>query len=63
LRANSVASLTSILRKFADSSQRIGQEVSLLKPPANAAAANAELARGERDTANATRAAAKTVGG
>ena len=44
------------LSNFANATQKLGDEVAALKPPKNAEAANALLARGEHDTANATRA-------
>jgi hypothetical protein len=63
LKATSVAKLDEILTTFADSAQRLGDEVAAVKAPKNAEAANAELARGEHDTAAATRTAAKKVAG
>jgi type IV pilus biogenesis protein CpaD/CtpE len=63
LKAKSVARLDAILSKFADSSQRLGVEVAALSPPQNAVAANSELARGESDTASATRAALAKLSG
>jgi len=44
------------LSTFANAAQKLGDEVAALKPPKNAEAANALLARGEHDTATATRA-------
>jgi hypothetical protein len=55
-KATTVAQVQTVLRRFAGSEDRIGDEVSKLKPPANAAAANAELARGEHDDASEIRA-------
>jgi hypothetical protein len=49
--AKSVADMRSGLSAFATGEQRIGNEVAALKPPKNAEAANAELAKGARDTA------------
>jgi hypothetical protein len=57
LRARSVAELKARLKAFAAAEDRLGNEVSRLKPPKNAASANAELARGEHDTAAAVRTA------
>ena len=57
LNAKSVARIRSLLTAFASDSDRLGDEVAALKPPKDAAAANAELARGEHDTATATRTA------
>lgn len=56
LHAKTVGALRARLSAFAASSQQLGDEVAALKPPKNAEVANAELARGEHDTANATRA-------
>jgi hypothetical protein len=56
LRAKSVAEIRTRLSTFADAAQKLGDEVAALKPPENAEAANALLARGEHDTASATRA-------
>jgi hypothetical protein len=56
LHAKTVAALRARLRAFATASQQLGDKVAALKPPKNAAAANAELAQGERDTASSTRA-------
>ncbi|HJQ73700.1 MAG TPA: hypothetical protein VJ814_02350 [Gaiellaceae bacterium] len=61
LSAKTVAELRSRLDAFAASSQRISHEVANLAAPENATAANAELAKGEHDTATATRAAAAAV--
>jgi len=54
--AKTVAQVQTVLRKFAGAEDRIGDEVSKLKAPQNAAAANAELARGEHDDAAEIRA-------
>jgi hypothetical protein len=62
LHAKTVSALQKRLDAFAASSQRIGDEVAKLAVPTNAKAANAELAKGEDDTASATRAAAVAVG-
>jgi hypothetical protein len=56
LRAKSVAEIENDLRAFANGQDRLGDQVGALNPPANAQAANAELARGEHDTATETRA-------
>jgi hypothetical protein len=56
LHAKSVAEIRTRLSTFANATQKLGDEVAALKPPKNAEAANALLARGERDTASATRA-------
>ena len=61
LSAKSVAELRARLSAFANADDRLGDEVSRLKPPKNAQAANAELARGEHDTASATRSAVAKV--
>ena len=58
LHATSVADLGGILENFADADQRLGDEVSALKPPKDAEAANAELAQGEHDLADEARSAA-----
>jgi hypothetical protein len=55
LHAKTVAALRVRLGAFATASQKLGDEVAALKPPKNAASANAELAQGEHDTASATR--------
>jgi len=57
LRAKSVAEVRARLSAFASAEDRLGDEVSRLKPPKNAQAANTELARGGHDTASATRSA------
>jgi predicted nucleic acid-binding Zn-ribbon protein len=62
LDAKTIAALQSKLDAFASASQRISDEVAKLDAPQNAQAANAELARGEHDTATATRAASAAVG-
>lgn len=56
LHAKSVAEIRTRLSTFANAAQKLGDEVAALKPPKNAKAANALLARGEHDTASATRA-------
>ncbi len=56
LHATSVAEIRTRLSTFANATQKLGDEVAALKPPKNAEAANALLARGEHDTASATRA-------
>lgn len=57
LRAQNVAEIRTRLSTFANAAQKLGDEVAALKPPKNAEAANTLLARGEHDTASATRAA------
>ncbi len=57
LTARSLAGLQARLKAFATAEDRLGDEVSRLKPPKDAEAANAELARGEHDTAAAVRSA------
>ncbi len=56
LHAKSVAEIRTRLSTFANTAQKLGDEVAALKPPKNAQAANALLAQGEHDTASATRA-------
>ena len=55
-KATTVAQVQTVLRGFAGAEDRIGDEVSKLKAPTNAEAANAELARGEHDDAAEIRA-------
>ena len=57
LTAKSVSEIEARLKASATADDRLGDEVSALKPPKDAEAANAELARGEHDTAAAARAA------
>jgi hypothetical protein len=57
LTAKSLAELQARLKAFATAEDRLGDEVSHLKAPKDAEAANAELARGEHDTAAAVRSA------
>jgi hypothetical protein len=61
LHAQSLIVLKRRLDGFARATQRIGDEVAKLKPPANAEAANTELAQGLHDTAIATRKASAAV--
>jgi hypothetical protein len=63
LQAKTLAELRGRLDAFAESTQRIGDEVAKLKPPANAEAANTELADGLHETARATREASKQITG
>jgi hypothetical protein len=56
LTATTVAEIETRLKTFAAADQGLGHEVAALKPPTNAASANAELARGESDTADEVRA-------
>jgi hypothetical protein len=55
-QAKTVAQVQTLLRGFASAEDRLGTEVSKLKAPADAEAANAELARGEHDDAAEIRA-------
>jgi len=55
LSAKSIAEIQTRLKAFATAEDRLGDEVSRLKPPKGAETANAELARGEHDTAAAVR--------
>jgi hypothetical protein len=57
LQAKTVSELKQRVDAFAEATQRIGDEVAALNPPANAAVANAELATGLHDIAAGTRAA------
>ena len=50
-----MAEIRARLSTFANAAQKLGDQVAALKPPKNAEAANALLARGEHDTATATR--------
>ncbi len=63
LQAKTLAELRGRLDAFAESTQRIGDEVAKLKPPQNAEAANTELADGLHETARATRDASKQITG
>jgi hypothetical protein len=63
LQAKTLAELRGRLDAFAESTQRIGDEVANLKPPQNAEAANTELADGLQETARATRDASKQITG
>ena len=51
LASSTVAEAVSVLRSFAAGENKIGDEVAKLKPPSDASAANAELAKGEHDDA------------
>jgi len=55
-KAKTVSDVQSVLRRFAAADDRLGDEVSKLKAPSDAEAANAELARGEHDDAAEIRA-------
>jgi hypothetical protein len=55
LTATTVAQIETRLQAFATADQGLAHEVVALKPPKNAASANAELARGESDTADEVR--------
>lgn len=50
-QATSIAQVQAVLRRYARTEQRIGDDVSKLKAPANAETANAQLARGQHDEA------------
>jgi hypothetical protein len=63
LQAKTLAELRGRLDAFAESTQRISDEVAELKPPENAEAANTELADGLHETARATHEASKAVAG
>ena len=63
LQAKTLAELRGRLDAFAESTQRISDEVAKLEPPQNAEAANTELADGLHETARATRDASKAVAG
>ena len=63
LQAKTLDELRGRLDAFAESTQRIGDEVANLKPPENAEAANTELADGLQETARATRDASKQITG
>jgi hypothetical protein len=62
LSVSTVPALKATLQKFSNDSRHIGDEVAALKPPNNAAAANAQLAKGEHDTAAAIDAALPKLG-
>ena len=61
LSASTVDELHGRLTRFADASDRLGDKIAGLKPPKDAEAANAELARGEHDTAKEVRSAATAI--
>jgi hypothetical protein len=61
LTAKSVPEIQARLRAYATAVDQIGHEVSGLKPPMDAEAANAALARAEHDTAAATRSASSRL--
>jgi hypothetical protein len=50
-KAKTVPQVQTLLRRYAAAEDRLGNEVSALKAPQDAEAANAELARGEHDDA------------
>ena len=54
--ATTIVAVQAVLRQYAAAEERFGAEVSKLNPPANADAANTELASGERDDATEIRA-------
>ena len=49
-QATSVPKLVTVLTAFGAAEKRIGDQVAALNPPANAEAANTELAKGQDDT-------------
>jgi hypothetical protein len=55
-KATTVAQVQTLLRRYAAAENALGNEVSALQAPQDAEAANAELARGERDDAAEIRA-------
>lgn len=61
-QATTVAQVQALLRRFAAAEDRIGDEVSKLKPPQDAKAANAELARAQHDDADEVRAVLPKLG-
>jgi multidrug efflux pump subunit AcrA (membrane-fusion protein) len=61
LSAASVTEIQTRLTSFAAAEQGLGNEVAALKSPENAEAANAELARGEHDTAREVRSALRQL--
>jgi hypothetical protein len=63
MHAKSVGDIRTGLLAFAADQQAAGDEVAALKAPKNAAAANAELARGFHDDATETRAIASRLAG
>lgn len=54
-RARTVAQVQAVLRHFAAAEDRLGDEITSLKVPADAQSANAELARAQHDDATAIR--------
>lgn len=50
-QSTQVSQVQAVLRRYATTEERIANEVSKLKPPANAETANAQLARGQHDEA------------
>jgi len=62
LQAKTVGELKQRIDAFAAATQRIGDEVAGFNPPANAEAANTQLAQGLHDIAEATRAASEKIG-
>jgi hypothetical protein len=61
LQARTIPELQQRLEAFATATQHIGDKVANLNPPANAEAANTQLADGLHETARATRAASKQI--
>jgi hypothetical protein len=55
-QAATVAQVEALLRRFASDEDRIGDEISKLNPPKDAAGANADLARSQHDDADEIRA-------
>jgi hypothetical protein len=62
LSVSTVPALKATLQKFSNDSRHIGDEVGALKAPKDAASANAQLAKGEHDTADAIDAALPKLG-
>ena len=60
-RSRSVADVEVAVRGYASAGDHFASELESLNPPADTAEANAELARGERDNANETRAVLKKL--
>jgi hypothetical protein len=61
LQAKTVPELKKTIDAFAAATQRLGDEVASVNPPANAAAANTQLAQGFHDISAATKAASAKI--
>lgn len=59
--AKTVADVEDAVRRYAAAGDHFASELEALNPPAEAAAANTQLARGERDNADETRAILKKL--